>query len=150
MKSQKLCIRDVSNQFNVNAIVFKARSSTATPFDGKATASSNCRMFGTNKTPTDNNDGSENKDIPPLNVKLPTSAVSGIQRPNRFTSIYSEMQRTCQDEIEAYAKCVMMAQQQQGRETMDKNVGTTTYHVCAAEFAPVKECFRTVRQQLKR
>lgn len=149
MKSQKLGIRDVSNQFNVNAIFFIARSSTAAPFDGKAVASSNCRLFGTNDTPTDDNDSSENKDIPSSNVKLPTN-LSGIQRPNRFTSIYSEMQRTCRVEIEAYAKCVMMAQQQQGRETNDKNVGTTTYHVCAAEFAPVKECFRTVRRQLKR
>ena len=71
------------------------------------------------------------------------------QRPNRFTSIYSEMQQTCRDEIEAYAKCVMMAQQQQQKqegENNNTNAGTT-YQMCAAEFAPVKECFRTVRRR---
>ena len=132
-------------------VVSKAGTITLTtaPFIGITIASFLHRSFGTNGTTASNND----KDSLLTNEPRLTS-LSGKQSPNRFTSIYSEMQRTCRDEIETYAKCVMMAQQQQQRgattSTMDHHANSgTTYHMCAAEFAPVKECFRTVRRQLR-
>ena len=102
------------------------------------------RSFGTNDTIYSSNDNENHLSNAPR-----PSSVSGKQRPNRFTSIYGEMQQTCRVEIETYAKCVMTAQQQE-QKTMNNNKNSgTTYHVCAAEFAPVKECFRVVRRQLQ-
>ena len=141
MKIQKLYVRDVTFPSIIHS---KVGASTKTPL---VKAWSNYRCFGTNDTSSNDNESSSNPtDIQSSNVHRPT--MRGMQRPNRFTSIYSEMQQTCRDEIEAYAKCVMMAQQQQQQETTDKNIGTT-YQMCAAEFAPVKDCFRTVRRQLR-
>jgi hypothetical protein len=79
------------------------------------------------------------------------------QRPNRFTSIYNQMQGTCPEPIELYAQCVIAAQQQPKEETATTGStstnncksGGSTYQTCATEFAAVKECFRTVRHPLR-
>jgi hypothetical protein len=129
-------------------VVSKASTSTTTtaPLIGTTMASSMYRSFGTEDTSANRNDDGQHKDNHVPNSTRPKN-LAGKQRPNRFTSIYTEMQQTCRDEIETYAKCVILAQQQE--KTMDDKNSGTTYHMCAAEFAPVKECFRAVRRQLR-
>jgi hypothetical protein len=64
------------------------------------------------------------------------------QKPNRFTRIYNEMQVTCPEQIELYAKCVVAAQQ----TTKDEG-GASPHNACAEEFRALKECFRMVRKR---
>jgi hypothetical protein len=68
-----------------------------------------------------------------------------IQKPNRFTSTYNEMQLTCPDPIENYAKCVVAAQQQV--KDGDGMSSGSTHNACATEFRAVKECFRAIRRR---
>jgi hypothetical protein len=128
-------------------------AATAPIIGGITKAKSGCLLFGTN----DKSENSHNGTNQVNHTSHESSKLAyglGLQRPNRFTSIYSQMQQTCREEIETYARCVMLAQQQEPKVTTDNhhrsNMNTgTTYHVCAAEFAPVKECFRSVRRQLQ-
>ena len=147
MQLRKLCTRQASNPFHAVTTTPCAGITTA-PFD-----SFQYRSFGTitnnNINKSENAANSNNMNTITSSKSEKEMTTSRKQRPNRFTSIYSEMQQTCRDEIEAYAKCVMMAQQQQQKqegENNNTNAGTT-YQMCAAEFAPVKECFRTVRRR---
>jgi hypothetical protein len=74
--------------------------------------------------------------------------VSGIrtfgteQKPNRFTRIYNEMQVTCPEQIEIYAKCVVASQQ----ATKDGD-GASPHNACAEEFRALKDCYRMVRKR---
>lgn len=150
MQLRKLCTRQVSNPFPaVTSTPSGSAGITTTPFD-----SFQYRSFGTitnnNINKSENAANSNNMNTITSSKSEKEMTTSRKQRPNRFTSIYSEMQQTCRDEIEAYAKCVMMAQQQQHQKQEGENNNTnagTTYQMCAAEFAPVKECFRTVRRR---
>jgi hypothetical protein len=63
------------------------------------------------------------------------------QRPNRFTTVYNQMQQQCPDQIRAYATCVMdIHNGNHDTEMLEKGS-------CQAEFSAVKECFRSIRLQ---
>jgi len=69
------------------------------------------------------------------------SAARGIHRtlgrpPNRMTTIFQEMKKTCPDAIKAYASCVSY---HHGNGSLEKGS-------CEADFDLVKECFRLVRK----
>ena len=56
--------------------------------------------------------------------------------PNRMTVAYNKMKEVCPDAIRLYATCVVNHQ----------NLGSLEKECCAAEFAAVKDCFRSVRR----
>jgi len=61
----------------------------------------------------------------------------GVQKPNQFTRVFTQMKQTCPDRIKAYASCIRLAEEQDMLQR----------HVCQEEFAAVKECFREARRQ---
>mmetsp|Transcript_26076 Transcript_26076/g.38230 ORF Transcript_26076/g.38230 Transcript_26076/m.38230 type:complete len:97 (-) Transcript_26076:1302-1592(-) len=57
--------------------------------------------------------------------------------PNRVTSIYADMRKSCREDLHHYYVCVMKHQTN----------GKLAQGSCDPEFAMVKECFRSVQKQ---
>ena len=66
-----------------------------------------------------------------------TSNPTGDRQPNSFTQYVTRMKQVCPDAMQQYAVCVTEAQE----------AGKTLHGACEAEYAQVKECFRSVRQE---
>lgn len=62
-----------------------------------------------------------------------------LQQPNRMTKLFGKMKETCPQHIRGYAQCVMLQQQD----------GTLDHKTCQTEFDFVKQCFRSVRLQMR-
>lgn len=67
------------------------------------------------------------------------------QRPNRFTTAYRQMHADCPEALQAYAQCVLRIQN--GDASGAGAAAILERDSCAAEFAAVKECFRTARRR---
>lgn len=53
-------------------------------------------------------------------------------KPNRLTTVYQTMQKTCPDQMRSYALCVMTKH----------SAGNLERDACATEFMVVKQCWR--------
>ena len=64
------------------------------------------------------------------------STATSIPQPNRMTAAFNEMERSCPDEMAAYADCVVRGHRD----------GNLERGACQAEFDLVKACFRAARR----
>eukprot|EP00521_Asterionellopsis_glacialis_P015320 CAMPEP_0195303310 /NCGR_PEP_ID=MMETSP0707-20130614/32583_1 /TAXON_ID=33640 /ORGANISM="Asterionellopsis glacialis, Strain CCMP134" /LENGTH=78 /DNA_ID=CAMNT_0040366815 /DNA_START=46 /DNA_END=282 /DNA_ORIENTATION=+ len=74
---------------------------------------------------------------PPTVAAGSSIARRGLRQPNRMTHLYAQMKQSCPEHMKAYAECVIA----------EHNSGNLQRNSCDAQFALVKECFRSVRRE---